>query len=175
MVFFNRQLIALLFLLSLLFFVTAAGYADTKNHPKKTTSHCLNITDFRRQKLLLRWRLDSSYFALSFVHSVSETPVVDYYRLDKQNNIIQIAERFEHHGAGLPSNVTEGTEWQHRNGYFWLSMQRPIKQLIIRTDIDYQNRLHPNKQPDNNGQLSQSVNLNQWADTALWLRPVTCP
>ena len=41
-------------------------------------------------------------FELSFIHSVSKTPVVDRYRATDQG-IVQTAEIFQTHGAGLPS------------------------------------------------------------------------
>lgn len=140
---------------------------------------CLEITNFHSQEQLGWWVLPEPYFALSFIHSVSETPVVDFYRLDKHNNtvtITQTGERFEHHGAGLPSHVSEGTNWQHRDGYFWLSMQRPIPQLIVRTDKDYKNRLYLGKQIDAiDDNLVFHIDLNQWQDGALWIQAINCP
>lgn len=139
-------------------------------------TYCLQISRFYTQETLGWWALgDSPVFALSFIHSVSETPVVDFYRLEG-HQIIQTAERFEHHGAGLPSHISEGNEWQHRDGYFWLSMQRPIAQLVVRTDSSYRNRLHLGEAiAPHDEQLSLTVNLNQWPDTALWIQPAVCP
>lgn len=171
---FAKRLLGLQTLLPLLFFMAAVETANAADTTMTKIPHCLKITDFRTQKSLGRWQLTEPYFALSFIHSVSETPVVDYYTIDKQNNIIQTSERFEHHGAGLPSNVSEGSGWQKHDGYFWLTMQRPIPQLIVRTDKDYKNRLHLGRQlAATDSQLS--IDLNQWQDGALWLQPLTCP
>ncbi len=191
----NKFFICLGFALLLLLFYPLVSVANDEL-PTKQRSFCLNITDFHSQKQLGWWALEDvyfedAYFALSFIHSVSQTPVIDYYRLYNKNNmlhIVQIAERFEHHGAGLPSHVSEGSNWQHRNGYFWLTMQRPITQLIVRTDKDYNNRLHLDKRgkrdergkrdkqfDPNNNEQSVSIDLNQWPDAALWIQPIICP
>lgn len=137
---------------------------------------CLQVSRFRSGEVLGQWVLDNRhYFALGFVHSVSETPVVDYYRIinESQLTIIQTGERFEHHGAGLPSNQNEGQNWTHHSGYFWLAMQRDIPQLIVRTDKNYHNRLYI-------GEIfgkpltAHAVDLNQWDDDALWIQPLLC-
>ncbi len=138
--------------------------------------YCLHISRFYTQESLGWWALgESPFFALSFIHSVSETPVVDFYRLEGQH-IIQTGERFEHHGAGLPSHISEGNDWQHRDGYFWLSMHRLIEQLIVRTDKNYRNQLHVGKIIEPTGdQIALTINLNQWPDDALWIKPMLCP
>ncbi len=171
--------VSLSFVLLLWVFLPSISMAD--GTPEKQMALCLQISHFHSQKPLGRWALESPHFALSFVHSVSQTPVVDFYRLQKKNNtlqITQVAERFEHHGAGLPSHVDEGSHWIHQNGYFWLTMQRPIAQLIVRTDKDYNNRLHLDKQVyqlnADEDERSVGIDLNQWPDAALWIQPITC-
>jgi hypothetical protein len=98
-------------------------------------------------------------FALSFVHSVSGTPVRDEYRIE-DGAIVQLAEIFETHGAGLPSNAEEAgaVAWSHEHGSFVLHMRRPIGRLVVRTDARYRNRLHLD---------GTTVDLNRWPDQAL--------
>jgi len=98
-------------------------------------------------------------FSLSFIHSVSTTPVRDNYRVEG-DTIIQTSETFEAHGAGLPSMFGEpgATDWEQRDGKFILHMQRPIDRLIVRTDRRYHNRLHLH---------DTEIDLNQWEDQAL--------
>lgn len=173
----QRGVIPAWYLLSLLMFlaaITACATTCAKAAPQSKTA-CLTIADYRQQKTLGQWELSQSpYFALSFIHSVSQTPVIDYYQINN-GKITQIAERFEHHGAGLPSHISEGNNWQHKAGYFWLYMQRPIPQLIVRTDKQYRNRLHLGKPIDRKeNDKIRTINLNQWDDTALWIYPDSC-
>ncbi|MFV0359360.1 DUF1850 domain-containing protein [Tropicimonas sp.] len=82
-------------------------------------------------------------FALSFIHSVSKTPVTDLYRLT-DGRIVQIAEIFEAHGAGLPSVAAEvgATGWRHENGRFILDLARPTGPIALRIQAEYANTLH---------------------------------
>lgn len=107
-------------------------------------------------------------FALSFIHSVSLTPVRDEYVLDSDGAIRQTAEIFIAHGQGLPSGADEpgGLAWEHEDGRFRLTMDRAIPRLVVRTDAEYRNRLHA---------AGGTVDLNQWSDQALYLRPSPCP
>lgn len=100
-------------------------------------------------------------FSLSFIHSVSKTRVTDIYQA-REKEIIQTAERFRAHGAGLPSSVDEpgGLTWEKEGDEFILRMERPIKKLVVRTDKNYENRLVIGK---------KTINLNQWEDQALLL------
>lgn len=126
----------------------------------------LVISQFPRGSELLR--LDSGGekgFSLSFIHSVSGTPVRDDYLFDR-GRIVQVAERFMAHGAGLPSHPDEpfGLAWEREGDAFLLRMHRPIQTLVVRTDGNYRNRLILGR---------RDVNLNQWEDQALLIRLVT--
>lgn len=107
-------------------------------------------------------------FALSFIHSVSLTPVRDEYVLEPDGAIRQTAEIFVAHGQGLPSAADEpgGLAWEHKDGRFRLTMDRPIPRLVVRTNARYENRLYA---------AGHTVDLNQWDDQALDLRPTPCP
>lgn len=89
---------------------------------------------------------DSGRFALSFIHSVSGTPVIDEYRL-AANTITQTAEIFEAHGAGLPSlrDELDASGWRHEGGKFILDLNRPIDNMIVRVQSEYDNTLLINK------------------------------
>lgn len=160
-----------------LFFLLAVGFSPptlTNAIENKASAACLQIITFPEGKPLGQWKLSTkNQFALSFIHSVSVTPVIDYYQINDLS-IIQTGERFEHHGAGLPSNVNEGTGWEHKNGFFWLALQRPINKLIVRTDKNYHNLLHLNQTPTAHVNQVITVNLNQWPDGALWIKPIHC-
>lgn len=127
----------------------------------------LVVRQFPAAVELARCRLPpGGRFMLSFIHSVSQTPVTDAYRVE-EGRIIQESETFMTHEAGLPSQVGEpgGLAWEHRDGRFILHLERPIPQLVMRTDRRYCNRLHL---PDH------VVDLNQWPDQALELRVEPC-
>lgn len=101
---------------------------------------------------------DGGHFSLSFIHSVSGTPVVDQYQLDN-DRITQSAEIFEAHGAGLPSQSDElnASGWRHENGHFILELDRPIDILIVRIQAEYDNTLHINDTAIELASLGHSV------------------
>ncbi|QBM16888.1 hypothetical protein MARI_09870 [Marinobacter sp. JH2] len=130
----------------------------------------LEISQYREGKLLTCVPLVDRKFELSFIHSVSLTPVKDYYRLDEtasgELTINQTSEVFLAHGQGLPSLVNEpdATSFKRKNGAFILEMDRNIGQLIVRTDRRFKNRLHTG---------NKHINLNQWPDSGLLIFPVS--
>jgi hypothetical protein len=134
---------------------------------KNNLSPCLVVRTFPGHTELGRYPLGSGNgFSLSFIHSVSVTPVTDRYEVVK-NKIVQTSETFMAHGAGLPSSVDEpgGLRWTHENNEFCLTMNRPIEKLVVRTDRNYKNRLIIE---------DRTVNLNQWEDQALLISVDTC-
>ncbi|ASM74811.1 MULTISPECIES: DUF1850 domain-containing protein [Roseobacteraceae] len=82
-------------------------------------------------------------FELSFIHSVSHTPVRDLYRVEN-GQIVQTAEIFLAHGAGLPSiaNDMDATGWRHENGQFILDMHRLTGPIPLRIQAEFKNTLH---------------------------------
>lgn len=82
-------------------------------------------------------------FALSFIHSVSRTPVTDTYHV-VDGQIIQTSEVFQAHGAGLPSiaNDMEATGWRHENDKFIIELDRPTGPIPLRIQAQFKNALH---------------------------------
>lgn len=82
-------------------------------------------------------------FELSFIHSVSKTPVRDLYRLEN-GEILQTGEIFMAHGAGLPSiaNDMDATGWRHEDGRFILDMHRLTGPIPLRIQAQFKNTLH---------------------------------
>jgi hypothetical protein len=130
--------------------------------PNTQCRHVLVIRQFPARTALARYciPLDGA-FSLSFVHSVSLTPVRDDYRIEA-DAIVQVAETFQTHEAGLPSleQESDALGWEWQQGQFRLHMRRQIPHLVMRTDRNYRNRLHIG---------CRIVNLNQWDDQALEL------
>jgi hypothetical protein len=135
--------------------------------PREQCRHVLVIRQFPARTALARYCMPADgSFSLSFVHSVSLTPVRDDYRIEA-GQIVQVAETFQTHEAGLPSLEQEadalGWEWQE--GKFVLHMRRKIPHLVMRTDRQYRNRLHLG---------DEIIDLNQWNDQALELSIENC-
>ncbi len=129
-------------------------------HPQCCTT--LVIRQFPARTELARYCIPGNgCFSLSFIHSVSQTPVRDDYRVEA-GRIVQVAETFQTHEAGLPSleQEADALEWEWQDGQFLLRMQRPIHHLVMRTDRQYRNRLHL---------ADRTINLNQWDNQALEL------
>ncbi len=149
---------------SLLIMLTSCAQYGPK---PEQTDICLAISRFPDRHPLAEYPLPpEGVFSLSFIHSVSLTPVRDDYQLTG-GEIIQTAEIFTTHGAGLPSGFAdEGvTGWEQADGRFIIRLHRPIRQMVVRTDGNYRNRLHLGH---------REVNLNLWPDQALELTPIPC-
>lgn len=130
-------------------------------------ARCMVVRQYPSLHELGRYPLGSlGSFALTFIHSVSKTPVRDEYDI-AGSKMIQTAEIFEAHGAGLPSDIQDpgAVSWERREGHFVLHLQRPIPQLVVRTDRNYKNRLLLGR---------KEINLNQWEDQALELSVKFC-
>ncbi|MDK3073782.1 DUF1850 domain-containing protein [Sedimentitalea sp. JM2-8] len=81
-------------------------------------------------------------FDLSFIHSVSRTPVIDSYRVEG-GQVLQTHEVFVAHGAGLPSvaNDMDATGWRHEDGRFILEMNRLTGPIPLRIQAEFRNTL----------------------------------
>lgn len=128
----------------------------------------LNISQTRTEKFLECVELVDNRFELTFIHSVSLTPVLDEYIVKKKEeklSILQLTEHFIAHGQGLPSLVNEPDAYafESKNGEFILKLNRNIPDLIVRTDSRFRNRL-------NTGNVT--LNLNQWSDIGLHIVPI---
>ncbi|MGO3207780.1 MULTISPECIES: DUF1850 domain-containing protein [unclassified Halomonas] len=135
-----------------------------------TKAMSLVIEDFRPSIQLDCIDIVDQSFSLTFIHSVSLTPVRDQYRIiggdDNDHRIMQTEERFIAHGQGLPSmeNEPDAIEFEHQDGQFILHLKRPIDKLIVRTDSRFKNRLQTGK---------TTIDLNQWPNSGLWIYPVS--
>lgn len=128
----------------------------------------LSISQIRSDRFLDCIELPDNHFDLTFIHSVSLTPVIDKYIVvskDGEFSILQTAEHFFAHGQGLPSLVNEpdAYSFETKNNEFILKLNREIHDLIVRTDSRFKNRLHT---------ADDVVNLNQWSDIGLHIVPI---
>jgi hypothetical protein len=84
---------------------------------------------------LLTWFVVSpehEAFSLRFVHSVERTPVLEKYRVDRQNNLVLYATEYESFGVGLPFLASEG-KFTAIDGRFILEMNRVFPTVSLRT------------------------------------------
>ncbi len=157
-------------LLSTLVSVSAACHTFCPLEPREPDTinsrlpkYHLVIKQYPAMTSLIRVPLKNIHeFALSFIHSVTMTPVRDNYEITPDGSICQISEVFESHCAGLPysDEETGATRWEQKEGKFILHMERNIPKLVVRTDKRYRNRLHIQ---------DQVIDLNQWEDQALFI------
>lgn len=104
-------------------------------------------------------------FTLTYVHSVTRTPVVEHYRLDA-GTIVQSAIEFEQHGPGLPTQADPGQHFERRAGGFVVTMQRRFDVIVMRVHADQQPRLDV---------AQRHYDLAAWGNRAIALRALAGP
>ena len=139
--------------------------------PTPSEALSLSLEDYRAAKILACYPMTRPHFSLSFIHSVSLTPVTDRYQITDSDHgnlqILQTEEQFVTHGQGLPSltNEPDALHFETKKDFFILHLNRPIPDLIVRLDTRFKNRLHLDH---------HIINLNQWPDgLGVRIRPVS--
>lgn len=129
----------------------------------------LEVRDFRSGAHYACVDLADDRFMLSFTHSVSLTPVDDLYTVlgppGGPYRIRQVAEVFTTHGQGLPSMEGEpdALGYLYEKDRFVLRLDRPIEQLILRSDPRFGNRME-------SGGLR--LDLTAWPYVPILIEPV---
>lgn len=104
-------------------------------------------------------------FALTYLHSVTLTPVESRYRLEA-DGFRQVAELFAQHGPGLAAEpVTGGQPWRIEDGRFRVGLDRELPRIRLRVDPDYRNRLVT---------ADREIDLTQWGRRAIELLARVC-
>jgi hypothetical protein len=104
--------------------------------------------------------LDDPTFTLTYVHSVTRTPVVERYRIDDAT-IVQTEIGFEQHGPGLPTQADHGGRFERRDGRFVVTMERRFDVIVMRVHADQSPRLAAG---------GRTIDLAAWGSRALALR-----
>mgnify|MGYP005606129219 FL=1 len=78
---------------------------------------------------------DDPTFVVTYVHSVTRTPVAERYRVEG-DAIVQTEIRFAQHGPGLPTQPDTGGTFEQRDGEFVASMQRRFAVIVMRVHAD---------------------------------------
>ncbi|SDW72860.1 DUF1850 domain-containing protein [Roseicitreum antarcticum] len=107
-------------------------------------------------------RAQAQEFTLIWRHSVTLTPVYAAYAIDADGTLRQTEERFAAHGPGMAFG---GEGWQIRGDQMVLTLNRPIPQLILRSDIPHQNRLIAG---------DTEIDLTRWPGVPLEIRATPC-
>ncbi|MCD6167956.1 MAG: DUF1850 domain-containing protein [Caldisericia bacterium] len=90
----------------------------------------LLIVDAKTGKTLLSFNVeDKDTFEISFIHSVSLSPVYEYYRIE-DGDIVLYETDFSYSSAGLPTE-TEGEEKliMEKDKFKLVNMNRPFKEI----------------------------------------------
>jgi hypothetical protein len=103
-------------------------------------------------------------FTITYVHSVTRTPVTETYRATA-DRFVQTSIRFEQHGPGLPTAPGPGERWERRDGRFVVTMQRPLGDIRMRVHADQAPTLDAGGAP---------IPLSRWGNRALGLAPAPC-
>ena len=69
----------------------------------------LVLSDRETGRIYARYAInEDDVFSVSFIHSVNQSEVIDYYKCDKDGKILCFANRFHSFGAGMPESWPEG-------------------------------------------------------------------
>jgi hypothetical protein len=101
-------------------------------------------------------------FAVSYIHSVTRTPVEERYRVDG-GTIVETQITFSQHGPGLPTAADAGSTMQVVDGRIVVTMARSFDAIVMRVHADQSPQLLA---------AGRSTNLAQWGNRALLLRAV---
>ncbi|MFO1325374.1 MAG: DUF1850 domain-containing protein [Burkholderiales bacterium] len=103
-------------------------------------------------------------FEVSYVHSVTRTPVFERYRVDG-DAIVETEMRFAQHGPGLPTQADAGYAFELRDGQFIVTMSRRFPIIVMRVHRDQSPRLRA---------LDRDVDLAAWGNRSLALAASRC-
>jgi hypothetical protein len=108
---------------------------------------------------------DNPSFALTYVHSVTRTPVTERYVVSG-GEMVEKQIRFTQHGPGLPTEADPGGTYTNRNGEFVVTMNRRFPVIVMQVHADQSPRLNVG---------TRVADLAQWGNRALSLGLVHGP
>ena len=135
--------------------------------PSLAHAACLALTSHPDGLSLAELALpaDRTGFMITYVHSVTMTPVVDVYRV-AADELVETEMRFVEHGPGLPTAPDAGASFVRRDGMYIVTMDRHFPTIVMRVHRDQSPRLVVGMAP---------VDLAQWGNRALALGVVAGP
>ncbi len=102
---------------------------------------------------------DETSFAITYVHSVTRTPISEHYHIEGRE-IVETEIQFEQLGPGLPTEADAGGTFTHRDGRFVVTMNRRFPAIVMQVNTDQAPRLVAG---------TRSSDLAQWGNRALML------
>jgi hypothetical protein len=98
-------------------------------------------------------------FAITYVHSVTRTPVLERYEI-AGGEIVETELRFEQHGPGLPTEADAGGTFTRSVEGFIVTMNRRFPAFVMQVHADQTPRLVVG---------ARAMDLAQWGNRALAL------
>ncbi len=105
---------------------------------------------------------DATSFSISYLHSVTRTPVVERYRVGGEV-IVETEIEFEQHGPGLPTEADAGGTFTRRDGQFIVTMDRHFEAIVMQVHAGQSPRLVAGM---------RSHDLAQWGNRAIVLAAI---
>ena len=122
--FFKRPYVLFL----LLFILTAVGWYGNQLLVVLLPENDLPIRYFSIDK--------NGEWSYHYKHSVQQTPVDEYFRVNGADDMIMTHTTYESLGVGLPYDISEGTfKSLKQDGKFDMEMNRPYRSLKFRTAV----------------------------------------
>ena len=126
---------------------------------------CVAVIGYPEEKALASVPLPPDRgFTITYVHSVTRTPVIETYRVSP-DRFVQTSIRFEQHGPGLPTAPGPGERWERIDGRFVVTMARPLDDIRMRVHADQAPALDV---------AGATLALTRWGNRAIGLFPSTC-
>ena len=127
---------------------------------------CLVVSAPPQNEPLALVRLDPAnpVFTITYVHSVTRTPVEEIYRVDDEG-LTETSIAFTEHGPGLPTEGAPGETWTRRDGRFVVTMERRFTGIRMRVSSEQQPALLS---------AGKSYALAQWGNRSLALFAAKC-
>ena len=104
-------------------------------------------------------------FAITYMHSVTRTPVEERYRIDG-STIVETQMTFIQHGPGLPTAADAGGSMSVVDGRNVVTMARRFDTVVMRVHADQSPQLHI---------AANATNLTAWGNRALALHAIAGP
>jgi hypothetical protein len=101
-------------------------------------------------------------FAITYIHSVTRTPVEERYRVDGAA-IVETQIAFSQHGPGLPTAADAGSTMRMVDGRIVVTMARSFDAIVMRVHADQSPQLQA---------AGRATDLAAWGNRALLLRAV---
>jgi len=128
---------------------------------------CLTLASHPEGQVLAALVLppDNPSFSLTYVHSVTRTPVAEFYRV-AGGDIVETQMRFAQHGPGLPTEADAGGTFTRSNDGFVVTMDRHFPAIVMQVHGDQSPRLVA---------AGRALDLAQWGPRALALTAAPGP